>query len=212
MTQKSVPLQPGDLAGRDLGGRRAAFVVRALLAALTMILITPAALADSYRETLDLFRHAGKSASLFDKSYGYAIFPTIGKVGFIAGAGYGGGRVYRKGVYIGDSSVTQLSLGWQIGGQAYSQIIFFEDERALKDFTSGNFEFGADASATIITAGASGAAGTEGANAGASGSPTKANTSGRYFRGMAIFTIIKGGAMVEAVLAGQKYSYRPRGS
>jgi lipid-binding SYLF domain-containing protein len=213
MTEKSLPRQRGGLGQQDPEGSRPASVARrALLAALPMILITPAARADEYRNAIELFRHAGRSAGYFGRSYGYAVFPTIGKAGFVFGAGYGNGRVFRQGVHIGDASVTQLSFGYQIGGQAYSQIIFFENARALRSFTSGNFEFGADASAVAITAGASGAAGTAGATAGASGNSRDATTAGRYFRGMAVFTIIKGGAMVEAAIAGQKFSYAPRGS
>jgi len=99
----------------------------------------------------------------------------------------------------------------QLGGQAYTQIIFFENEAALDNFTSGNFEFSADASAVAITAGASAGASTGGgASAGISGGKNNADTSSLGFRkGMAVFTVAKGGLMYEAALAGQKYSYEP---
>ena len=168
------------------------------------------ALADSYSDTVALFRNAGASASFFDTCYGYAVFPTIGKGGLVVGAAHGKGKVYVQGKYIGDSSMTQLSVGLQAGGQAYSQIVFFEDQRALKDFTSGDFQFGADASAVALTAGATASAGTAGASAGASGGKKDAVTAGSYHNGVAIFTIVKGGAMYQATVAGQKFKFTPK--
>ena len=106
--------------------------------------------------------------------------------------------------------MTQVSVGLQLGGQAYSEIIFFEDKRAFDDFTSGNFEFGAQASAVAITAGASASTSTgAGATAGASGGKNDANTVGRYDKGMAVFTVAKGGLMYEASIGGQKFKYKP---
>jgi lipid-binding SYLF domain-containing protein len=163
---------------------------------------------DEYQETINVFKNAGESASFFDNSYGYAVFPTIGKGGVGIGGAYGKGRVYAGGKYVGDTSVTQVSVGWQLGGQAYSQIIFFEDERAFEEFTSGNFEFGAQASAVAITAGASAGASTTGSSAGASGGKHDATTaSAGYHKGMATFTVAKGGLMYEASIGGQKFSY-----
>src|SRR6185369_13639269 len=107
-----------------------------------LLLVSPfaPALADEYADTLQLFRNAEKSANLIDSSYGYAVFPTIGKGGAVVGAAHGSGRVYVKGAHVGDTSMTQLSVGPQLGGQAYSQIIFFENKRAFEEFTSGHFE------------------------------------------------------------------------
>ena len=108
--------------------------------------------------------------------------------------------------------MTQVTIGFQLGGQVFSQIIFFEDERSFNSFTSGNFEFSAQASAVAITAGASAEANTGGgAFAGISGGRNDATTSNLsgYRKGMAIFTIAKGGLMYEAALGGQKYSYTP---
>jgi lipid-binding SYLF domain-containing protein len=169
-----------------------------------------AAYADSYSETTQLFRNAGESAGFFKTAYGYAVFPTIGKGGLVVGAAHGSGRVYGQGKYIGDVSMTQLSVGLQLGGQAYSQIIFFQDKRSLDEFTTGNFEFGADVSAVAITAAAGASAGTAGANAGASGGKKDAATAGSYYKGMAVFTIVKGGAMYQATVAGQKFKYTPK--
>ena len=139
-----------------------------LLAAVLM-LWGAAGWADSYTDTAALFKNAGQSASFFHNSYGYAVFPTVGKGGFVVGAAHGSGHVYRHGTYVGDTSMNQLSVGFQAGGQAYSQIIFFEDQRAFDEFTKGNFEFGADVNAVAITAAAGGSVGTTGASGNASG-------------------------------------------
>ena len=173
-----------------------------------------AAAADQFDETIALFKNAGQSATFFDDSYGYAVFPTIGKGGLVVGGGHGDGRVYRKGKYVGDTSVTQLSFGLQAGGQAYSQIVFFEDQRAFDDFAKGSYELGADASAVAIKAAATANVGTTGPTKGKSldKEDAVAENRGKYHKGFAIFTIVKGGAMAEAAVAGQKFSYTPRGS
>jgi lipid-binding SYLF domain-containing protein len=107
--------------------------------------------------------------------------------------------------------MVQVTIGFQLGGQAYSQMIFFEDSGAFKEFTSGNFEFGAQATAVVITAGASAEANTGGGlAAGASGGRSDAtNAHGGYRKGMAVFTVARGGLMYEASLGGQKFSYTP---
>ena len=99
--------------------------IRAFLIILAMMVPAEAALADEYSETVELFRNAGESAALFTNSYGYAVFPTIGKAGLVVGGAHGTGRVYAHGKYVGDTSMTQVSVGIQAGGQAYSQIILF---------------------------------------------------------------------------------------
>jgi lipid-binding SYLF domain-containing protein len=183
--------------------------VRYLLPLLLALLPAAPAMADDYSDALKTFQNAGQSGEFFKKSYGYALFPTIGKGGVGVGAAHGNGRVYAKGKHIGDTSMTQVSVGLQLGGQAFSQIIFFEDERALKEFTSGNFEFGAEASAVAITAAAGGTAGTTGASAGASGGKNDATTAGaKFYKGMATFTIAKGGLMYQATVGGQKFGYK----
>jgi len=169
--------------------------------------VTVPALADSYSDTIELFKNAGASAAFLSSSFGYAVFPTIGKGGLLVGAAHGTGRVYQRGKYIGDTSMTQVSVGFQAGGQAYSEIIFFQDQRALREFTSGNFTFSAGIGAVAITAGASASAGTGGSTAGASGGKKDATTAGGYQSGVAVFTIAKGGLMYEASVAGQKFSY-----
>ncbi|TXS95375.1 hypothetical protein FV139_05645 [Parahaliea maris] len=167
--------------------------------------------ADSYSDAIKSFKEAGESGKYFDSAYGYALFPTIGKGGIGIGGAHGKGKVYVQGNPVGESSMTQVTVGFQLGGQAYSQIIFFKDQRAFEEFTSGNFEFSAQATAVAITAGVSAEANTGGgAAAGASGGSNNAKTShGGYRKGMAIFTIAKGGLMYEAALGGQKFSYSP---
>ena len=182
-----------------------------ILALATLSLAAAPAFADEYTDTINLFKKAGyPSAGMFNTAYGYAVFPTIGKGGVGVGAAHGNGRVYEKGKHIGDTSMTQLSIGLQLGGQAYSMIVFFENQAALRSFTSGNFEFSADASAIAITAAAEAKAGTTGASSGASVTKDDARVAGKYHKGMAIYTIAKGGLMFEAALAGQKFNYKPR--
>lgn len=182
----------------------------AFLFAAVQCFAAAAVVADSYTDTVALFKNAGESASFFNSCYGYVVFPTIGKGGLVVGAAHGKGRAYVHDKYVGDASMTQLSVGLQAGGQAYSQIVFFEDQRAFKDFTSGDFEFGADVSAVAITAGAEASAGTAGAAAGASGGKKDAVTAGSYHNGLVVFTIVKGGAMYQATVAGQKFKFTPK--
>jgi len=189
---------------------------RTYLLCLLFALPFGSALADEdaakYSSALKTFQDAGESGAFFGNSYGYALFPSIGKAGLGVGGAYGNGRVYAGGKVAGDTKMTQLSIGWQAGAQAYSQIIFFEDKRSYDEFTSGNFEFSADASAVAITAGASASAGSTGGAAGASAGKSDATTTaiGGYHKGLATFTVAKGGLMYEAVLAGQKFSYKAR--
>jgi lipid-binding SYLF domain-containing protein len=179
-----------------------------IFAPLLFALSFAPAWADEYSDTIGIFKSAVESGNFFKTAYGYAVFPTIGKGGIVVGGAYGEGRVFEKGKAIGDTSMTQLSVGLQLGGQAYSEIVFFEDQRALKEFTSGDFEFGADASVVAITAAANASASTSGNSAGASGGKKDATAVGRYFKGMATFTVAKGGLMYEAAIAGQKFSYK----
>jgi lipid-binding SYLF domain-containing protein len=177
-----------------------------------LILLLPISQAwgDEYQGTVDLFKQAGESSYFFDKAYGYAVFPNIGKGGIVVGGAYGTGRVYAQGVHTGDVKMTQLTLGLQLGGQTFSQIIFFQDQRAFNEFIGSNFEFGAQATAVAIKAGASAAATTTGSSAGTTGGEKGPDTVGRYYKGMAVFTIAKGGLMVEASLGGQKFEYTPK--
>lgn len=177
---------------------------------LFLVFSVPVVWADKYDDAIKIFKNAGESGTFFENSYGYALFPSIGKGGIGLGGAYGEGRVYTAGVHVGDTSMTQVTVGWQLGGQVYSQIIFFQDQRAFDEFSGGNFEFGAQATAVAITAGASATASTTGSSAGLSGGKNNANTVGNYQKGLAVFSVAKGGLMYEASIGGQKFSYTPK--
>lgn len=184
----------------------------ALMIVLTLTLVGAgyAREVQDYSSTINNFKQSSDVAPFFDSAYGYAVFPTIGKGGLGIGAAHGKGQVYAGGKVTGFSSLSDVSIGFQAGGQAYSQVVFFEDERAFSDFTSGNFEFGAQASAIAVQASASAEAGSEGAQAGASsGGSGGSMASTEYYKGMLVFTIGKGGLMYEATISGQKYKYDP---
>ena len=177
--------------------------------ALAAVETHAAASLDKCQSTLNKFRELGNVSELLAESYGYAVLPTIGKGGIGIGGAGGTGCVFAGGVHAGNVSMGQVTIGWQLGGQAFSQIVFFENDTAFRDFTSGNFEFSAQATAVAITAGVSAEANTGGGMAaGASGGRNDATTThGGYRKGMATFTLAKGGLMYEAVLGGQKFSY-----
>ena len=139
------------------------------------------------KEALDKFKKISALKPYFKKARGYAVFPNVGKVGIGIGGARGKGEVFEKGKVIGSTTLTQLSIGFQLGGQAFRQIIFFKDEKAIKRFTEGNFEFGASASAVLILDGA--------------------NASADYSEGVAVHTSTKGGLMYEASIGGKKFSY-----
>ncbi len=167
-------------------------LVLMLFAVLTVTSVTAgdAAKAEAkYENALKEFKSSKRAGPFFKKSYGYAIFPTVGKGGFGLGGAYGKGRVYVKGKHIADTSLSQFTIGFQVGGQAYSQIMFFEDEHSFVSFSRGNFELGAQASAVAIKAGVSADA--------------------NYENGIVIFTVAKGGLMYEASVGGQTFDYEP---
>ena len=160
----------------------------------------------SVQSALVEFEKVDQMTAYFENCYGVAVFPTIAKGGLGVGGSHGAGWVFRQGDYTGMVKMTQVTVGWQAGGQAFSQIIFFENEATYLNFTSGEFEFGAQASAVAITAGASASASTAGgATAGAGSSQAKLD----YTGGMAVFTVAKGGLMYEAALGGQKFKFYP---
>ncbi len=184
--------------------------VRMTILLLLFALSAAPAWADDYSETRKMFEDAGLS-EMFNSAYGYALFPTIGKGGFVVGGAYGKGRVYEQGQYIGDTSMAQATIGFQLGGTGFSQVVFFQDQRALNDFIGGNFEFGAEAQATVLTAAAGASANTGGSSATASGGKNNVSIAGMgYNKGMATFTITKGGLMYEASIGGQKFSFTAR--
>ena len=187
------------------------FLVGVALVALLVAL--PAAAArkvQDYSETIDDFKKIPVVAEFFGKAHAYAVFPTVGKGGLGVGASHGKGQVYLNGEVIGFTSTTDVSIGLQAGGQAYSQVIFFENGDALQRFTSGNFEFSASAEAIAVQAKVEAKASTESSGASASESKTadKAMTTPKYQEGVAVFTMAKGGLMYAATIAGQKYTYK----
>tara|TARA_B100001115_G_scaffold161840_1_gene137049 strand:+ start:564 stop:1169 length:606 start_codon:yes stop_codon:yes gene_type:complete len=142
---------------------------------------------DKTIKALNKFKNMPSLKPYFKKARGYAVFPNIGKGGIGIGAARGSGEVFEKGNVIGKTTLTQVSIGVQLGGQTFSQIIFFKDKKSLDRFTEGNFEFGASASAVLISEGA--------------------NASADYSDGVAVLTYSKGGLMYEASIGGQKFSY-----
>jgi len=184
-------------------------LARVAMAVMALALVGGTALAATDAEAVAEFKKAGESAEFFKNAYGYAVFPTIGKGGIGVGAAHGTGGVYQGGKRMGEVTMNQVSVGLQFGGQAYSEIIFFKDKSAYDNFTSGNFEFDAGASVIAIKANASASAGTSGATSSA-GTKKGSQTDGSgYYKGMAVFTVAKGGLMYEATLAGQKFKYKP---
>lgn len=151
------------------------------------------------------FQDVPSLRAYFKTAYGCAIFPTVGKGGFGIGGAHGKGWVFKHKQLAGSSKMTQVTVGFQVGGQAFGQLIFFEDEAAFKRFTSEGFEFGAQASAAVITEGANVSASTAG---GSNASVGDAQSKTDYTDGIAVFTKIKGGLMYEAAIGGQKFSYK----
>ena len=166
------------------------------------------AIADSYSNAVDVFKQSPAVQPFFENAYGYAVFPSIGKAGLGVGGAYGKGKVYENENFTGTSSIIKLSIGFQAGGQVFSEIIFFQDKRAYDEFTSGEFAFDAQASAVAITAGAQVQAGSKGASLSASAGPkTGAQAKTKYNKGMAVFVHAKGGLMYEAAIGGQKFNF-----
>lgn len=126
----------------------------------------------------------------FDASAGYAVFPGVTKGAIGVGAAHGDGEVIVHGAVIGTTLLTQVTVGAQLGGQQYSEIIFFDSKDALESFKGGHFTMAAQVSAVAAAEGAS-------ANA-------------KYSQGVAVFTVAKGGLMYEASIGGQKFSFHPK--
>ncbi|MBT8063958.1 MAG: hypothetical protein KJN94_02970 [Gammaproteobacteria bacterium] len=144
---------------------------------------------DAAKAIIEIKKADPEIEKFFNDSAGYAVFPSVGKGGIGIGGAYGEGLVIANGQVIGETTLTQLSIGLQLGGQVYSEFIFFKDDVALKQFQRGNYELGAQASAVAATVGASADA--------------------DYDKGVAIFTHTGGGLMYEASVGGQKFKYQP---
>ena len=179
---------------------------------LLLLLITfhPFSFADNYDGTLDVFESSPDLKPYFDNAYGYAVFPTVGRGGIVVGGSYGKGQVYENGQVTGHVSLAKLSIGFQLGGQVFSEIIFLQDKRAFDEFISNRFEFDASASAVVVVLGAQARAGTTGSSAStALGSVSTNQVEYGYNKGMAVFLHSLGGLMYEASIGGQKFKYKP---
>ncbi|ABB23052.1 YSC84-related protein [Pelodictyon luteolum] len=137
-----------------------------------------------------LKKHDPSLERFFSKAYGYAVFPDVYKGGlFLFGGGHGRGYVYEYGRLVGRSTITQLNVGPQFGGQSFTEVIFFKDRKALEDFKQGNFEINAQMTAVVVTSGIA--------------------TNADYSDGVALFVLPKAGVMADATVGGQKFSYDP---
>ena len=164
-----------------------------------MVVLPLAASADSQQQMIEeanaalaAFQEADSSITqVMQQASGYAVFNSVGKAGIGVGGAHGKGVLFEGGEAVGRTRLTQLSIGWQLGGQVYSEAIFFENEQALLDFKKGNFALGAQVSAVAAAAGASLAA--------------------PYSKGVKVITHTKTGLMYEATVSGQKFKFIPFG-
>jgi lipid-binding SYLF domain-containing protein len=145
-------------------------------------------IADSKTAKAEFLAADALMKGIFDTAYGYVIFPNVGKGGIGVGGAAGNGVVYEQGTIIGMAKMSQVSVGFQAGGQAYREIIFFESKKQLDRFKGSQLEFSAEVSAVAVTAGASAKA--------------------KYTNGVMVFTMQKGGLMYEASVGGQKFKFK----
>ena len=174
---------------------RRTLIVAASALALTVAGLGQAAWADATEQDAktalaEFERTNAKIKPFVQSAHGYAIFPSVGKGAIGIGGAHGDGLVYEKGKLIGSTSLSQITIGFQFGGQAYRELICFQTKDALDRFKGGNFEFDAQAGAVAVTAGVS--------------------VDAAYEHGVAIFTMAKGGLMYEASVGGQKFSFEPK--
>ncbi len=185
---------------------------RHFLTGMLLVGLVTTAFAQKVRDvsaTVELFRDIPQVAPYFDASYGYAVWPRIGRGGLGIGASRGRGQVYVNGQLTGFSTHTEVSIGFQAGGQTYRQIVFFQNKEAYDEFTEDSFEFDASAQAVAVTASAEAGAGTTGARTSAGVGSPNAAVGGGYTNGMQIFTMAEGGLMYKATIAGQRYNFEP---
>jgi lipid-binding SYLF domain-containing protein len=162
-----------------------------LAAMMAFLIAASPALAQTNEQVQEVIKQFEKGdpgmQAWFREAYGYAVFPSVGKGAVGVGGARGKGLVYEGGKPIGKTTLTAVTVGLQLGGQAFREVIFFKDKTALDDFTRGNFEFAAGASAVALKAGAS--------------------KDLAYNKGVAVMTATKGGLMYEVSIGGQKFSY-----
>jgi len=141
-------------------------------------------------KAIDALKNADSGlTNYFSRAAGFAIFPSVGKVGFIFGAEHGNGVVYEKSKPVGEVTLTEINVGAQAGGQTFYEVIFFETAEALANFKESNFEMSAKVNAAIAAEGAS--------------------LNARYQEGVMVFTLSKTGLMAQATVGGQKFKYKP---
>ncbi len=174
---------------------RRTLILTASVLALTIVGVGQGAWAAAtdkeVQEALAEFNRTNPKVKPFmDKAHGYAVFPSVGKGGLGIGGAHGDGLVYEKGKLIGATSLSQVSIGFQAGGQVFREIICFETKGSLDRFKGGNFEFDAKAGGVAVTASMS--------------------FDTAYENGIAIFTMAKGGLMYEATVGGQKFTFEPK--
>ena len=183
-----------------------------LVTLMALVVVSPfvgSAVGDEYADAIKVFQSSPEVQPFFKNCYAYAIFPTVGKAAVVVGGAYGDGKVLRQGKVTGTAKLAHASFGLQLGGKAFSEIVFLQDKRAYDTFTSGQFEFDAKMSATAITAGVEAKAGTTGKTAGATAGPkTGAQAQTEYRNGMATFVHQKGGLMAGLSVGGQKFSFQ----
>lgn len=174
--------------------------VVSLLAAALLIGFSSAAMAfepdindpfhlDVQRAIINIKKADPGIETFFEKAAGYAVYPSVGKGGVVIGGAYGKGLVIAHGEVDGKTTMSQATIGLQLGGQKYAQFIFFRDDVALGHFKRGNFEFSAQASAIAIRTGASADA--------------------NYDGGVVVFTQGSGGLMFEGSVGGQRFTFEP---
>jgi len=147
-------------------------------------------LSQEVQHTMDLFKKTDSGLTkLFDSSAGYVVFPSVAKGAAGIGAAHGKGQVFEKGSLVGLASLTQVTLGFQLGGQVYAEVIFFENQQALKDFKASQMKLSAQVSAVAAAEGAS--------------------QDARFQLGVLVFTLAKSGLMFEASVGGQKFNFTP---
>jgi len=169
--------------------RSHSIVTVALIALASTCLASPSVAKGDAASVLAKFKEKDPGLEkVFADAYGYAVFPTVGKGGIGIGGARGKGQVFERGAQVGTTTLTQVTVGFQLGGQVYSEVILFKDKTALEDFKRGNFELDAQASAIAVTA--------------------RASRDIAYNRGVAIMTMAKGGLMYEASVGGQKFTYK----
>ena len=150
----------------------------------------PERVKDSKEALNTMIKETPKLKVFYDKAFAYAVFPKVTKAGIGIGGAVGKGIVFKDHQVIGTSSLKQASVGLQLGGQQYSEVIFFENKNAFEHFKNGNLKFGAQASAVAITVGAS--------------------INAAYHNGVAVFTRAKGGLMYEASIGGQHFTFKQK--